>query len=157
MIAAPGLTPRRTSLPAHQVDILPTVLALVGLPQPELRDGMNLTSITDVSQHKERPILSHRSEPQSGKELWSLLIGDWRLTDEQPTGEITLFKISEDPTEKVDLADAHPEKTAAMSERLNAIRDSLSPLPRNKVQVDLTYRLNMELRRLGYVGEEEDE
>jgi len=157
MISAPGLTPRRTSLPAHQVDILPTVLDLVGLPQPELGDGMNLTGITDASQHKERPILSHRSEPRSGKELWSLLIGDWRLTDEQPTGTLTLFNISEDPSEKANLADAHPEKAAAMSERLNTIRASLSPLPRNKVQVDLTYRLNMELRRLGYVGEEEEE
>jgi hypothetical protein len=101
--------------------------------------------------------LSHRSEPQSGKELWSLLIGDWRITDKQPAGTLTLFNISEDPSEKEDLADAHPEKTAAMSKRLSAIRASLSPLPRNKVQVDLTYRLNMELRRLGYVGEEDDE
>jgi len=106
---------------------------------------------------EERPLLSHRSEPQSGKELWSLLIGDWRLTDEQPAGTLTLFNISEDPSEKADLADAHPEKAAAMSERLNAIRASLSPLPRNKVQVNLTYRLNMELQRLGYVGGEDDE
>ncbi len=157
MITAPGLAPLRTSLPAHQVDILPTVLHLAGLPQPVPRDGMNLADIADLSQHKERPILSHRSEPQNGKELWSLLVGDWRLTEEQPAGTVTLFNLSEDPSEKTDLADAHPERAASMSERLNAIRSSLSPLRRNKVQVDLTYRLNMELRRLGYVGEEEDE
>ena len=42
------------------------------------------------------------------------------------------------------------------SARLTEIKASLAPLPRNQVQVDLTYRLNMELKRLGYAGGDDE-
>jgi hypothetical protein len=111
------------------------------------------------SDSEDRPILSHRSEPKSGKEgkeLWSLMIGEWRLTEELPVGSLELYNLSQDPTQQHDLAAAHPARVGAMSARLTEIKDSLAPLPRNQVQVDLTYRLNMELKRLGYAGGDDE-
>ena len=108
---------------------------------------------------EDRPILSHRSEPKSGKEgkeLWSLMIGDWRLTEEMPSGNLELYALSQDPTQHHELSAAHPERVESMSERLTQIKASLAPLPRNQVKVDLTYRLNMELKRLGYAGGDDE-
>ena len=155
MISAPGLPSTRTPTPAHQVDILPTILGLVGLPKPSTTDGMDLMGEANPREHANRPILCHRSEPNSGKdgkELWSLLVGDWRLTEELPLGTRELYDLSRDPLERQDLAATHPDRVKAMSERLAQIKASLAPLPRNQVQVDLTHRLNMELKRFGYVG-----
>lgn len=159
MISAPGLPPSRALTPAHQVDILPTILGLLGLPQPAALDGMDLLAVTNPAERADRPILSHRSESlgaKGPKELWSLLIGDWRLTEELPAGTLELYDLASDPNEHRDLAALHTERVASMYEHLAQLKTSLTPLPRNQVQVDLTYRLNMELRRLGYAGSDDE-
>ena len=154
MVKAPGAQPRRTRMPAHQVDVLPTILERLDLAPPETRDGIALIPALDDAQMLERPLITHRIGGKEDRVLWALSVGRWRLIEELPDGELKLYDIEADPREQNDLAASQPEKLAELRARFAQLRSELVPVPQAHVRVDMTEHLTEELIKLGYAGDQ---
>lgn len=118
LLAWPGhLAPGRVEAAAGTLDILPTVLSLVGLPAPAVPlDGIDLT-----------PILGRRlgTRPSGmgflhgAAQAWSE--GPWKV-HRAGDGSVALYDLERDPGEAENLAEEHPEVLAGLLERLDAWR-----------------------------------
>src|SRR5262249_13776055 len=112
----------------HAVDIYPTLAALAGASTAKCKplDGMNVWDT--ISQGKPSP----RSEIIYNLEPFRAAIrqGDWKLIwRTMLPSTVDLYNLAQDPSEKTNLATAHPDKIAALEQRLNALaRDSVKPL-----------------------------
>ena len=154
IVKAPGTPPRRTTLPAHQVDVLPTLLERLDLAPPETRDGVALIPALDDESMRERPLITHRIGGKEDRVLWALSVGRWRLIEELPDGELMLFDIEADPREQNDLSQSEPEKLAELRARFAELRSGIQPVPKAHVRVDMTEHLTEELIKLGYAGDQ---
>jgi arylsulfatase A-like enzyme len=114
LVCWPGqLKPGETQAVVSSLDILPTALAAAGVAGPTDKplDGLNLL-----------PILRGEAAPAprnlfwcSGGEdgWWAVRSGDWKLVCEK--GRIGVFDLSQDISERRDLAKATPEKVAELT------------------------------------------
>jgi arylsulfatase A len=128
----PGrIAPRRVAGVAAGIDVLPTALALAGVPLPRDRavDGVDLTAaLLEGAELPERPIYYY-----SDLELQAVRVGRWKLHSRHgvyggapwsyplvplaPQGP-WLFDLARDPDEAYDVRERFPEEVA----RLDALR-----------------------------------
>jgi arylsulfatase A-like enzyme len=134
---------KRSDLPVSHVDVLPTVLDVVGLPAFEAADGQSLTS--PVS----RPIFSHLRVGRYPLQ-YSVIRGQWKLIRTHKNGpKIQLFNLEADPGEARNLASELPVRAAAMEALLEQqLADSGTTASEETEISDETER---ELRALGYL------
>ncbi|RME20177.1 MAG: tetratricopeptide repeat protein, partial [Deltaproteobacteria bacterium] len=140
IIAGPGVEPQVVDQPVSQVDILPTVLSLAGRPVPDDIDGrvqpghphpLWMESFQLVEQFGYAPHLG-------------IVDGDYKLID-KPRPE--LYRLTDDPGERHDLAADQPEQVA----RLQAARAALDPrMPAHRTEA-LDPDALARLQALGYV------
>ncbi|HTL72749.1 MAG TPA: arylsulfatase [bacterium] len=112
----------------HAVDFYPTFAALAGASTAKCQplDGVNVWSTIAEGQPSPRTEVVYNVEPFRG----AVREGDWKLIWRSliPTS-VDLYNLAEDPYEKSNVAAAHPDKVAAMQERINALgRESAKPL-----------------------------
>ena len=104
------------------IDILPTLLHIAECKAPSNLDGIDiLPAIKGESKLKERPWFSylHQSKDASS----SLHLGPWKLIVKGDAFHsdnlvLELYNLENDPGEKNNLADKHPDRTAAMLSRI---------------------------------------
>lgn len=141
------LAPADIERPVSQVDILPTILTLAGLPG----------SIPGAVQGSD--LFSARPPVDLMAEFWddirkqfsrAYLSGNWKLIRD-PAGEPTLYDLGQDPRETNDLSLARPEILADLSRRLE---ERLSAMPLRKAGEDERKKKEMEklLKSLGYLA-----
>jgi len=165
-IAAPGIPPRRVPDPVSGVDVLPTLLDLLGLPAPrEPIAGRSLVPALLGDPLSGAPVLGElRLKPLFPAD--ALLLGRWKLVegvttprlgrniDPTPEIETQLFDRVADPGERRDLGAEHPEEVARLRETLHAEIESARALGRRYRQaapVEHTDAEREHLRALGYV------
>jgi hypothetical protein len=85
-------------------DLMPTLLAMLGAPAPEL-PGRNLLT----EDFETRPVFFYKI---AGQETWGLRDGRWKYIGEIRTGANELYDLSADPTEQRNIAPAHPDKVS---------------------------------------------
>lgn len=112
----------------HAVDLYPTFAALAGASTRESKplDGVNVWSTIAEGQPSPRTEVIYNVEPFRA----AVRQGDWKLIWRSliPTS-VELYNLATDPYEQNDLAAAHPDKVAAMQERLNELgREAAKPL-----------------------------
>ena len=112
----------------HVVDLYPTFAALAGASTAKCKplDGMNVWNTIAEGKASPRTEVVYNVEPFRG----AVRQGDWKLIWRSliPTS-VDLYNLAEDPYEKNNVAAAHPDKVAAMQERLNALgKESAKPL-----------------------------
>jgi arylsulfatase A-like enzyme len=98
------------SMPAHIIDISPTILELAGIDPAELygrfeAPGISLVPFLNQNIHNQRPPLFFHHE---GKK--ALRDGKWKITTIEEDGKWELYDLSEDRGECNNLADQNPEK-----------------------------------------------
>ena len=112
----------------HAVDLYPTFAKLAGASTEKCKplNGVNVWETIAEGKPSPRTEVIYNVEPFRG----AVRQGDWKLIWRTliPTS-VDLFNLADDPYEKKSLAAAHPDKVAALQERLNALgKESAKPL-----------------------------
>jgi arylsulfatase A-like enzyme/Tfp pilus assembly protein PilF len=151
ILRAPGWFPagRRVSTPVSLIDLLPTVLSLLGLPATEGLQGIDLLPLTDGAGEPQRslyaesylPLLEYRFSP-----LAAVRHGRLKYIA-APAPE--LFDLEEDPDETRNLHGAHPDEERLALE-LTALAARTTAGESNAAGID--ERAAARLRSLGYVA-----
>lgn len=160
MIRVPGkeLAPRRVPEVVRLVDLMPTLLELVGIP-PEglLLQGQSLLPLMRGGS-LELEAFSHAASARRGTvpDRHTIRTRDWRLVLDGERQSIALYDLRSDPGERTDLAAREPEVVRRLLERLERQRridaklnERLGPAG-ERGPVDP--RLMNELEALGYIG-----
>ena len=112
----------------HAVDIYPTLAALAGASTAKCKplDGVNVWDTIAEDKPSPRTEVVYNVEPFRG----AVRQGDWKLIWRTllPTS-VDLYNLAEDPSEKNNVATAHPDKVAAMQQRLEVLaKEAAKPL-----------------------------
>ena len=125
----PGkITPQPVDGAIHAVDLYPTLAALAGASTAKCKplDGLNVWPTIAEGKPSPRTEVIYNVEPFRG----AVRQGDWKLIWRTliPTS-VDLYNLAEDPYEKNNLAAAHPDRVAAMQNRLNTLgKEAAKPL-----------------------------
>lgn len=109
--------------PITALDLFPTALAAAGMDpsQNDKLDGQNLLPVlTDAEQRlPERPLFWRYS---MGDDSYGYAVrdGNWKLIDSRYKDRKLLFDLANDPWEREDLAEQHPEQVARLSRMMEA-------------------------------------
>ncbi len=112
----------------HAVDLYPTLAAVAGASTAKCKplDGLNVWDTIAEGKPSPRTELIYNVEPFRA----AVRQGDWKCIWRSmiPTS-VDLYNLAEDPYEKNNVAAAHPDKVAAMQDRLNALgKEATKPL-----------------------------
>ncbi len=116
IIAAPGLTPRVVGAPVELLDIAPTVLGLLDLPVPARMRG------DDLGPWLATPPASERRLPPAFAEIDEKRMIAWgteKLICDLTGGFCAYYDLASDPREQKNLAEARPDRAAALRRRLD--------------------------------------
>ncbi len=142
---APG-TRRRF---ASHLDVLPTVLAALGLPAREL-PGLSLLDAGDP----DRFVPQSLGLPGAANRWLGLGNGRWRLVVD-PADRAALYDLAADPDEAHDVAAQHPDRVLALRRLYGRLIDE-SGGPRSGVERALSAEDEAAFRALGYLGTSEE-
>lgn len=125
----PGrIKPQDVSGLIHAVDMYPTFAALAGAPTAQSKplDGVNVWDTIATGAPSPRTEIIYNIEPFRG----AVRQGDWKLIwRTMLPSSVDLYNLAEDPSEKDNLAEAHPEKVAALKQRLDTLsKEAAKPL-----------------------------
>ena len=149
ILVGPTLPPgTRIGTPVSLVDVMPTVLDLLGIPAPGDLDGRSLRPRWEGGgDHDGRPLLAETG-PMEHDALRSLRQGDLKLIVDRRTGKRQMFDLAADPGETRDLAAERPDDVRELSARLDELsrpRRAATLLP------EMTDEMQEHLRGLGYI------
>jgi arylsulfatase A-like enzyme len=155
-LRVPGVAPRRVAEFVRSIDLLPTLLALHGLPAPEMAEGASLVPLLGGGAH-ESPALLAEIRLKDGHHANALLRGRYKLVEDVSNGRFLLFDLVADPGEQRDLAAAEPalvaELTAELRARVRAAEEKAT-LFGSGGTVQHTPEELQHIKDLGYSGEE---
>jgi arylsulfatase A-like enzyme/Tfp pilus assembly protein PilF len=128
LLAGPGVPRGRTvAEPVGTIDLVPTLLALLGLPSVPDLPGRDLRPALQGGRLREEPLYA---EALFGRLncRWAALRGwvrgNWKLVE---GGETELFDVASDPEERRNLAEKEPERVARMRQALKQAVEKIAP------------------------------
>ncbi len=104
--------------PITALDLFPTALAAAGMDpsQNDKLDGQNLLPVlTDAEQRLPKRPLFWRYSMGDDSYGYAVRDGNWKLIDSRYKDRKLLFDLANDPWEREDLAEQHPEQVARLS------------------------------------------
>ena len=107
---------RRIQSVVQLVDVVPTLLEVMGLPAPEHLQGESLLPLIGGQEAPARPVFS---QWLAGGRIVALRDGDWKYI--RIKRQEQLFDLSEDPQELVDLLSMRPDVTARLQDEVDEI------------------------------------
>jgi len=165
LIALEGVVEPRRRIHANvgHVDLLPTVLDLLGLDKPDGLDGRSLAPVLGAGAG-EPPLRPHYSETlvwslerPHGIELRSIIEGDFKLVHTQIDGaagraeQLELYDISFDRAELTDLARVDPQRLRSLKADLERWRRRLEQRAAEVSPIEMDEGARQRLRSLGYL------
>ena len=174
MMAGPGLAAgRRVDVNVSLMDVLPTVLDLLGEGTSESFTGRSLVPLVSPERgpeaaadpFAERSVVAHWMNPAPVPEAvpevpdtsqyWALMHENWRLIEGDDG--FMLFDDVGYPGNTRDLAAERPELVRELAGRLEAFRDGLAASASETVEIELDAAQVEALGKLGYTAGQEDE
>ncbi|MEZ5363393.1 MAG: sulfatase [Bryobacterales bacterium] len=129
IVRAPGVTKagRVEETPVSSVDFFPTLLELAGLQaMPEQHvDGVSLAGLLSGKPLDRGPLYWHYPHygNQGGAPSGAIRDGEWKLIEWYEEGELELFNLRQDISEKYNLVELYPERTQRMRAMLQQWRE----------------------------------
>ncbi len=152
-----GIPSRTVTTPVSLVDVLPTLLDLIGLQGPEGLDGRSLARLlgpqaVEPESLASRTLFAHRVQRNAARErhLWAAVRMPWKLITRSQTRP-RLFDLSSAPEKRSDLAEQRPSETAELLAVLDAFQRSSSKPDGEQVEIELDRDTLESLKSLGYV------
>ena len=141
---------RRVATPVMSIDIVPTLLALVGSPPMPLAAGRNLV---DVERQTRSPDAFSELIYKFGAAR-SVVSGDHKLVDLQQgeRKQARLYDLRGDFGEQHDLAASNPAQTTQLTQQLGAIHDWAAGHQSESKSLAVTDEMQQRLKALGYVN-----
>jgi arylsulfatase A-like enzyme len=156
IIRVPGMKHRRVTDAVRSVDVLPTLLELMGLPAHPDAEGRSLVPAMQGLALEPLPVFAELRMKFS-KHADSLILGRWKLIRGRPGLRPHLFDLESDPLEKTDLAAEHPDTCEQMVAETKAMKSAAAKKAARYGAVeefDLSEDEIEALRRLGYWSDE---
>jgi len=156
----PGEVPagKRVKVPAHIVDIAPTLLDLAGLSPMAAATGLSMVPAFDSIEGVDRDFTVSELAHEDGPKLMAVRGRDWKILLNPKTRSIKGFwDLGEDPEETRDLVATQPDRMASKMQLLEralatvSVDEELSGAPAS----DLPDNIRRELQSLGYLGASE--
>lgn len=163
--SAPGLLPPGARVPqtVELIDVLPTLLDLLGIAKPAEQHGRSLVP------YLERPGTGGAGKPAFSEygstKIRTVVQGDWKLVENPdaispvcipdappghyPIGRAELYDLAKDPGETANLAAA---QTARVAELSKLIRQRFAGIKNRARKQEQSEELKKELKNLGYVA-----
>jgi arylsulfatase A-like enzyme len=118
MIRAPGVKPARIKAEVQLVDVLPTVLDLLGFAAPAGAQGISLKpALLGTGTPAERPVFAQTLSLKDSAPYIGLRAYPLKLTLEG--GRYTLYDLASDPREQADVSVSSPAALGAMRSELD--------------------------------------
>lgn len=123
VISYPPIAPAGLAVDAvaRSVDIMPTILDLVGVPSPKRAEGKSLWPIMLGREKGDERVAF--TEGTDGR-LTAVVTREWKLIRNNVTGEFELYNLKSDPGELKNLALANPQQVSKLDQRLKVWMDS---------------------------------
>lgn len=109
--------------PVSLLDLVPTLLDLVGLDSPAPLMGRSLRPAIEGLPVHARPVVSECA--RFGRDKRSLVLLPFKLIVDQVVGTVELFNLQQDPAERTNLADEESDASAGMLAFLAALRGGI--------------------------------
>ncbi len=145
---------RDETLPVSGYSLLPTTLALMGLPPAKIAFGEDHSALVRSlpGTHEGRSVIAH------AKNLYTAIRWPFKLRLRQTQSEAvsrTLFDLSLDPDESRDIADEHAELVRELEKDINAWRERIRVAKLNRDKVEIDAATAARLKMLGYIDDDE--
>jgi arylsulfatase A-like enzyme len=139
---------RRVAELAQQIDLMPTLLAYLGIAGPETQ-GRPLPAILETGPTAGRRVFSHTRRPS--QTTASLIDGDWKFIRRSDDRRVTsrLYNWREDPGERTDRAAERPVLAGLLAAELE--RHLASSVPPGVADATPDEAIKDNLRALGYI------
>jgi len=143
-----GVRPRqrRIAAPVQSVDLMPTVLELIGVQPPPSLDGGSLLPLVFGAEPPARPVVTRAEQGLQ----YALRLGRYKLILHQGPPGIELFDLQTDPAEKRDLSASNSVRAGFLGQRLRELRSAWAG-PATATQHQIDDETRAELRALGYL------
>jgi choline-sulfatase len=152
VIRIPGWQPRRVPDAVSSLDIMPTVLELLGVEPPGPMAGQSLVELMRGVASPPRPILSELKREKPGWVFDSLELGRWKLIVDRVSNRKLLYDVQADPAEQRDLSAEHPEVVERLdAERMRLLETAVRSSAATHGVVELSAPERESLEALGYV------
>jgi arylsulfatase A-like enzyme len=130
------------------VDLLPTVLAWLGVAAPAGLDGIDLSALLAGAPS---PVESAYTEQREYFPAEAIRTPDWLLARDRAGSELRLYRRRNGRASERDVAADHPEVVAELAPRLDALESP--PDPGEPVRIPVPAAVKEQLRALGYLEE----
>jgi arylsulfatase A-like enzyme/Flp pilus assembly protein TadD len=151
ILSAPGIGPRVERTPVATVDLVPTVLDLLGFAVPSGLDGRSLLATEESGKRSARVLYFEALDANLTRgwaPLTGVMAGGWKYID-LPTPE--LYDLRRDPGELDNLAARDREQTRVLQSRLKGVGTSRAAPPEAE-RAALDAETSQRLASLGYIG-----
>lgn len=138
VIRYPGSAARVVSAPVSIVDVMPTLLDLVGIDGPAGMNGRSLAAaVTGTGEAPDHPVLMEVYPQQSiERDLVAIAHRSSKIIWDREANSFHLFSLAEDPDDAQDVARSEPERLAEMKallfETIDRELSSTVELPKKK-------------------------
>lgn len=128
--AIPGVAPRRIDAPRGHIDMAPTILDLMGVPQGDapLRGKSLVGEILGQEPAQSRAVVLDLPRTSDSDRRRSIIDGPIKIIAYGDDAYFRVFDLSSDPEEKYDLKKKDPEAFARMVERYKTISKTIKEM-----------------------------
>jgi arylsulfatase A-like enzyme len=140
---------RRIASQVRAIDVMPTLLDLLGIPIPSEVQGESLLSTLDADSRPTDRLAFTETFQDPKRRLVAVSDGRDKLILSLDTQEEALFALKDDPREQRDLVDARPEDARRLRTQIDAYLSDAAE-SRDAGPIDETVRRR--LRALGYLN-----
>jgi arylsulfatase A-like enzyme len=162
-------TPKRVGDPVQLIDVMPTVLDLLGLKSPDMVQGQSLAALAKGQPFQRRGALmtsryasphARGMVPENGTDTVALLDANWKLIYRDKGKEVKMNKVElydrrTDRAEQKNVAADHPQEVDRMMTEIGKWLDAekqLKSLLGRGAKATLDRETLEKLRSLGYLG-----